>query len=136
MKASIGILETAIYAEDIDQAEAFYRDVFGLEVVTKVPGRLVFLKCGQQMLLVFDPVKSAEADPEIVIPRHGARGPGHFCFRARDAAEVAEWRDHFRKLGIPVEHDHVWKDGARSLYVRDPAGNSVEVGEARMWGIG
>ena len=38
MKATQGILETAIYARDLDAAEAFYRDVFGLERVSRVPG--------------------------------------------------------------------------------------------------
>ncbi|MDB5665256.1 VOC family protein, partial [Cypionkella sp.] len=62
MKATKGIMETAIYARDLVAAEAFYRNVFGLEVVSKAPGRLVFFRCGQQMLLVFNPEKSRAAD--------------------------------------------------------------------------
>ncbi len=133
MKATGGIMETAIYARDLDAAEAFYRDVFGLELVSKVPDRLVFFKCGQQMLLLFNPDKSRENDPEIVIPRHGTEGAGHFCFRAKDRAEVEAWRDHFVAMGIAVEHYHVWPNETHSVYVRDPAGNSVEVGEAALW---
>lgn len=135
MKATCGIMETAIYADDLDAAEAFYCDVFGLELVSKVPGRLVFFRCGQQMLLVFNPKKSRESDPEIVIPRHGTEGAGHFCFYAKDRDEVAAWRAHFGTVGVAVEHYHVWPNGAHSVYVRDPAGNSVEVGEAALWGF-
>ena len=133
MQARQGLLETAIYARDLDAAEAFYRDVFGLDLVSKVPGRLVFFRCGQQMLLLFNPDKSREVNPNIPIPRHGTEGEGHFCFRARDGAEIDAWCAHFARLGVAVEHLHVWPNGARSVYVRDPAGNSVEVGEAAMW---
>ena len=99
MKATQGILETAIYARDLDAAEAFYRDVFGLERVSRVPGRLVFFKCGQQMLLVFNPEFTRAEDPGIVIPRHGTEGEGHFCFRARDGAEIDAWCAHFAPAG-------------------------------------
>lgn len=135
MKATKGIMETAIYARDLDAAEAFYRNVFGLEVVSKAPGRLVFFRCGQQMLLVFNPEKSREADASIVIPRHGTEGEGHFCFYAKDSDEVDAWRRHFAASGVDVELNHVWPNGAQSVYVRDPAGNSVEVGEAALWGF-
>lgn len=135
MKMASGILETVIYARDLEAAEAFYRDVFGLEPVSKVPDRLVFFKCGQQMLLVFNPDKSREKDPNIVIPRHGTEGAGHFCFYAKDRAEVEAWRDRFVAMGVAIEHYHIWPNDAHSVYVRDPAGNSVEVGEAALWGL-
>jgi catechol 2,3-dioxygenase-like lactoylglutathione lyase family enzyme len=135
MKAPSAIMETVIYAADIDAAENFYRDVFGLKMVSKVADRLVFFKCGQQMLLIFNPEKSRDNDPAIGIPRHGTEGEGHFCFYAKDKAEIAAWRQHFEALGVPVEHEQIWKNGAQSLYVRDPANNSVEIGEAALWGL-
>ena len=135
MRPPSAIMETAIYADDIDTAEVFYRDVFGLELITKVPDRLVFFKCGQQMLLIFNPEKSSETNPNIPIPRHGATGQGHFCFYATDKAEVDAWRDRFVSLGIEIEHEHMWENGSHSVYIRDPANNSVEVGEARLWGL-
>lgn len=65
MKPLAALMETAIYANDLDAAEAFYRDVFGLEVVRRLPGQFVFFKCGRQMLLVFDPQQSRTATPTI-----------------------------------------------------------------------
>lgn len=65
MKPPAALMETAIYADDLDAAEAFYRDVFGLEVVRRLPGQFVFFKCGRQMLLVFDPQQSRTATPTI-----------------------------------------------------------------------
>ena len=38
------IVETAIYVDDLDRAEAFYRDVLGLEVIGREAGRHVFFR--------------------------------------------------------------------------------------------
>ena len=134
MEPARAILETVLYADDLDAAEAFYTDVFGLQVVTRLPGRFVFLRCGPGMLLLFDPAESARPNPDNPIPRHGARGQGHVCFAAT-AEEMPRWQARLREKGIAIEADHRWPSGARSLYVRDPAGNSVELGEPRMWGL-
>lgn len=135
MKPLGGIMETAIYADDLEAAEQFYGEVFGLEMVRRLPGQFVFFRCGQQMLLIFDPEKSRKADERNPIPRHGTAGQGHFCFRVKDSTEVDAWRDRFIALGIAVEHYHRWCNDSRSVYIRDPAGNSVEVGEGRLWGF-
>ena len=41
-----GIIETGIYVDDLDRAEAFYRDVLGLSVLSRETGRHVFFKAG------------------------------------------------------------------------------------------
>ncbi|HCJ73446.1 MAG TPA: lactoylglutathione lyase, partial [Agrobacterium sp.] len=64
MQPPTAIMETAIYVNDLEAAEAFYCDVFGLEIIRKVPGSFVFFRCGRQVLLVFDPEKSRKADPD------------------------------------------------------------------------
>ena len=52
------ILETCLYADDLAAAESFYREVFGLERVTRSEGRHVFFRCGSGMLLIFNPAAS------------------------------------------------------------------------------
>jgi catechol 2,3-dioxygenase-like lactoylglutathione lyase family enzyme len=134
MKAT-AILETVLYADDLDAAEDFYARVFGLEVLRKEAGRFVFFRLAGAMLLIFAPAASARQDAGNPIPRHGARGPGHLCFRAEGPAAIAAWAERLAALGIAIEADHLWPTGARSLYIRDPAGNSVEIGEPAMWGL-
>lgn len=129
------ILETCLYAEDLGAAEAFYVDVFGLEPVTRAEDRHIFFRCGTGMLLIFNPKATLYPKESTPIPRHGASGPGHICFRVHDQAEFALWYERFETRGIAIEAVHTWPTGARSIYVRDPAGNSVEIGEAKMWGI-
>jgi len=131
-----GILETVLYARDLAAAEAFYRSVLGLEPSAKLSGRHLFYRCGNQMLLIFNPdatrlPPSPGAPP---VPAHGARGEGHICFRAT-ADEIAAWRERLKSLGLAIEADFAWPGGGRSLYFRDPAGNSLEFAEAGIWGL-
>jgi XTP/dITP diphosphohydrolase len=131
-----GILETVIYAEDLAAARHFYETVLGLSCLVQHDDRHVFFRMADQMLLVFNPRQTEiPQDPAPgVAPSHGAHGPGHVCFRA-GANEITKWRTHFEKLGIAIDADFEWKSGGRSLYVRDPAGNSVEFAEPRIWGL-
>jgi catechol 2,3-dioxygenase-like lactoylglutathione lyase family enzyme len=129
------ILETVLYAEDPQSCAAFYTRHFGLTELRAVPGRFNFLRCGTQMLLIFAPGPASDPDQQGEIPAHGARGPGHICFRAETAAELAAWRNALTEAHIPIEHEHRWPGGGHSLYLRDPAGNSVEIAEARIWGL-
>lgn len=131
-----GILETAIYAGDLDAAETFWADVIGLERILRVEGRHVFFRCGDGVLLVFDPAATAlpPSDPAMPVPPHGAHGPGHVCFRA-SGDEIDAWRTHLEGHDIAIEADFRWPNGARSIYFRDPAGNSVEFAEPSIWGL-
>ena len=126
------LLETSLYSSDLEAAEHFYAGVLGLEMIGRVAGRHVFFRCGDGVLLVFDP--EATSSPGGQVPAHGARGAGHIAFAAT-AVELDGWRTHFRARGIAIEHEAQWPGGARSFYVRDPAGNSIEFAEAALWGI-
>jgi len=129
-----GILEAAIYARDLDAAAAFYGGVMELQEVTRVEGRHVFFRVGRMILLIFNPDATAQgsSNPHLPVPAHGAHGPGHLCFAAsRD--EINQWRTRLQAAGRPIEAEFDWPNGARSLYFRDPAGNSIEIAEPRLW---
>src|SRR5262245_29815050 len=132
-----GILETVLYAKDLDAAEAFYREVLGLEPFAKAPGRHLFYRCGHQVLLIFNPVATSvpPAAGALPVPPHGAHGPGHICFRAT-AAEIDAWAGRLFAKGIAIEADFEWPGGGRSIYFRDSAGNCLEFAEPRIWGLG
>lgn len=134
--APLGILESVLYARDLVAAEAFYRRVFGLEPFAVVPGRHVFFRYGPQMFLIFNPevTRAPPASGAFPVPPHGADGEGHVCFRAT-AEDVVAWRARLDKLGVEVEADFEWPGGGRSIYFRDPAGNSLEFTEPRIWGL-
>jgi catechol 2,3-dioxygenase-like lactoylglutathione lyase family enzyme len=128
-----GVLETCLYATDLDAAERFYSDVLGLDAFSRVPGRHVFFRCGDAVFLVFNPDRTAAPDPSGGVPPHGARGPGHVAFSVTEA-DLAPWRERLAAHGVEIEAEVTWPSGGRSLYVRDPAGNSVELAPASIWG--
>jgi len=131
-----GILETALYVADLDAAERFYGEVMGLERIAKVEGRHVFFACGKGVLLLFNPDKTLQpsSNPAMPVPTHGAAGPGHACFRA-EPVDLDAWRGHLEEAGVVIEADFRWPNGARSIYFRDPDGNSLEIAEPKLWGL-
>lgn len=135
--APSAILEAAIYAPDLDAAERFYGGLLGLERLMRAGDRHVFYRLGETILLVFNPEETAKPPPEGAppVPPHGARGEGHVCFAASDA-EITAIRARLEAAGVGVDSDFQWPNGARSLYVRDPAGNSVEFAEPKLWARG
>jgi catechol 2,3-dioxygenase-like lactoylglutathione lyase family enzyme len=119
------IFETVVYATDYEAAVAFYRDVLGLREVDDGAFRLE-----GGMLLLFDPTRSSQ--PGRPVPSHGATGPGHVAFAVGDG-ELDSWGEAFRERGVKIEQEVAWPQGGRSIYVRDPAGNSVELVEGDIW---
>lgn len=131
------ILETALYVTDLDASETFYGEVIGLERIAKVDGRHVFFRCGQGVLLLFNAEATQHAPPpdaRLPVPPHGSAGQGHLCFAAT-ADEIAVWKTALTRRGIAVDADFEWPAGGRSIYVRDPSGNSIEFAEPRIWGL-
>jgi catechol 2,3-dioxygenase-like lactoylglutathione lyase family enzyme len=127
---ALGLLEFAVYGPDLAALERFYCDVFGLEVIRRAGDRLIALRCGHSTLLLFDPSVTHEKGP---IPEHGARGPGHFAFVIEDDERDA-WRERLKRHDVEIEREVEWDEGGASIYVRDPAGNSVELAPTTIWG--
>ncbi|EJB04524.1 lactoylglutathione lyase-like lyase [Rhizobium leguminosarum bv. trifolii WSM597] len=131
-----GTLETALYARDLDEAEAFYESVLGLEKITRAANRHVFFRCGPGVLLIFNPEETVKppAPDALQVPPHGTTGGGHACFRV-SGRNIDAMAERLRAAGVAIESEVHWPNGGRSIYFRDPAGNSLECAEAKIWGI-
>ena len=134
-----GVLEACLYAEDLDAAHSFYAGALGLAVIARDGDRHLFFRAGDStMFLVFNPARTAEVHEEnagsIAVPPHGATGPGHVAFAVANA-NLDDWRSHLSARRITIEREISWPNGGRSLYLRDPAGNSIELASPRLWGL-
>jgi catechol 2,3-dioxygenase-like lactoylglutathione lyase family enzyme len=127
----LGVYETSLYASDVAAAAAFYEQVLGLDPLSGLGelGAAFRLQDGG-VLLIFEPEQAAT--PGRPIPSHGAAGPGHVAF-AVPAGGCDAFAGDLRRLDIEIEREINWPEGGRSLYIRDPAGNSVELIEGEAW---
>jgi catechol 2,3-dioxygenase-like lactoylglutathione lyase family enzyme len=128
MKAN-HIFETVLYCEDLGAAKHFYANILGLDLFRETELYLGF-RLLRSILLIFNPKLSAEKDRPI--PSHGTNSYGHIAFVASQE-EIWQWKDHLEKHGIEIEKLHNLENGGSSLYVRDPAGNSVEFTLPTIW---
>ena len=127
----VGVYETVLYAADVPAVTGFYRDVLGLSVVGE-PSELAaaFRLADGGVLLIFDPGRSSE--PGRPVPSHGASGAGHVAFSV-EPGNLDKVTAELRQLGVAIEQEVSWDAGGRSIYVRDPAGNLVELIEGEAW---
>ncbi|MDG2469767.1 MAG: VOC family protein [Pirellulaceae bacterium] len=125
------IHEAVLYATDLEAAAKFYTEGFGLELVSQNE-IMVVLSVGSTYLLIFNPQKSSVTGRAV--PPHGSSGPGHIAFAA-EASELASWRQRLSEADIQIESEVIWNEGTggTSIYVKDPAGNSVELAPPDLW---
>ena len=112
-----------LYCADVDATIAFYVRALGMDAVSFGGGRRALAFGAQKINL--------HASGREYVPHAGnpARGAGDFCLLT--SVPLDEVIAHFGALGIPIVEGPVAKTGAvgplRSVYVRDPDGNLVEV---------
>lgn len=131
------ILESALYVTNLTAAEDFYSNILGLEQISKVDGRHIFYRCGAGVLLLFNASAtkvSPAPEAKLPVPPHGTTGPGHLAFSATPA-ELDRWKSYLEAHGVEIEATVGWPQGGRSIYFRDPSGNSLEFAEPKIWGL-
>ena len=125
------VLEACLYVNDLSAARKFYTHVLGLTFVDEQANRHHFMRCGQRKVLFFIADTCLEPGP---FPPHGAKGPGHLAFAVSDE-ELDAWPEQLARHGVAVEKRIDWGNGGRSVYFRDPAGNSLELATPKLWGL-
>jgi catechol 2,3-dioxygenase-like lactoylglutathione lyase family enzyme len=112
---------------DLEAALAFYSTVLGMRVVTFGADRKA-LAFGQQKINLH--LAGREFDPKAAAPTPGA---ADLCFLTREPLESV--LDHLRSCAVPVLEGPVSRTGAtgpiRSIYIRDPDGNLLEIANRR-----
>jgi catechol 2,3-dioxygenase-like lactoylglutathione lyase family enzyme len=108
---------------DLAVTAAFYERVLGMRLVAFGNGRKA-LAFGRQKINLHEAGREFEPKARAPMP-----GSGDFCLiTERPLDEIAR---HLAACGVAIEEGPVAKTGAigpiRSLYIRDPDGNLVEI---------
>ncbi len=136
MPEVVGVLETALYVEDVERAARFYEKLFGFKRLASDDRFCAFNVADQQVLLLFrrggtlEPLRIEGG----VVPPHDGSGRLHFAF-AIPASELKPWEELLAAEGIPVESKVRWDLGGQSLYFRDLDGHLVELATPGIWPI-
>lgn len=117
--AHTGLRHVALMVQDLEACERFYVDLLGMAVEWRPDPDTAYLTSGNDNLALH----RARTAPAGVGQRLG-----HVGFIMRRPADVDAWHGYLsqagvRVLGTPRTH----RDGARSFYCLDPAGNQVQI---------
>lgn len=131
-----GILETAVYTDDMARARAFYEGVLGLEPIFEDQRLTAYGVAGRDVLLIFRRGSATQTVtmPGGTIPGHDGAGPLHVAFRI-EKDELATWERHLAERGVAVEGETSWSRGGRSIYFRDPDGHLLELATPGLWTV-
>src|SRR5829696_2175807 len=123
-----GVLETALYVDDLPRARRFYEDVLGLKPVFADQRLCAFAVAPKGVLLLFPRGGSLETVvmPGGTIPPHDGSGPLHIALAIK-AEQLAGWQAHLQANGITIEGRTDWRRGGHSIYFRDPDGHLLEL---------
>jgi catechol 2,3-dioxygenase-like lactoylglutathione lyase family enzyme len=130
----VGVLETALYVDDLGRAARFYEDILGLKPINK-DQRFAGYDCGPgSVLLLFKRGSTLETvhTPGGTIPPHDGQGPLHVAF-AIAADALAAWEAHLKAHDIAIEGRTDWPRGGKSIYFRDPDGHLLELATPGLW---
>lgn len=122
-----GLLELVLEVGDLDRSLTFYRDHLGMAEVTRWPDERpgAWVRLGPNEVLGLWPASSGGEGIGI----HGSRGGRHVHFAVYVETGTLEiWRERLAAHGLEVEGPVVFGSG-RSLFLTDPDGNVVELGE-------
>ena len=49
--------------------------------------------------------------------------------------EHSDWKNYLLEKGVVIEKEIQWPGGGKSIYFRDPSGNSIELVTPQTWGM-
>ena len=129
------VVETCIYSSDLESMKKFYVGILGLSVIQEEEDKLIFLKAGKSVLLIFDPLRTSINNDKL--PTHGAMTPPssiHFAMEIEEQ-EYQPCKELLARNGIVIEKEIKCNSNTMSLYFRDPSGNLVELITRGGWPV-
>jgi catechol 2,3-dioxygenase-like lactoylglutathione lyase family enzyme len=128
-KPVLHLAEIVLWSRNLDESLGFYRDLFGLDVMSPSELPVRFLRAGpgegvipEMIVLVPHP------ETEAGFPGGKTERPLHHIAFNVAASDYEELERRCRETGLEVRGGkHPVLQGVRTFYVDDPDGNEVEV---------
>ncbi|MBW6390426.1 VOC family protein [Billgrantia antri] len=131
-----GVLETALYVDDMDRARVFFEGVMGLEPFNADHRFTAYDVGANTVLLLFLQGETLETvvlpNDMGTIPPHDGKGRVHLAF-AIAKRELTAWERQLSDHGVTIEGRTHWPRGGESLYFRDPDGHLIELATPGIW---
>jgi catechol 2,3-dioxygenase-like lactoylglutathione lyase family enzyme len=115
----LGMHHVALFVHDLQACLVFYRDVVGMQEEWQPDSDNIYLTSGKDNVALH----RLDADQSL----QGAQRLDHIGFIMRAPDDVDAWHTHLLANGVKIaQAPKTHRDGARSLYCFDPAGNLVQ----------
>ena len=132
-----GILETALYTDDMARARSFYEGVLDLQPIFS-DARLTRLRhrAPQRSSHLQARQPRPRPSPCRAAPFRATTAPGR-CMSPSPSARTSSRSGSsiWPPSGIAVEGTTTWSRGGRSIYFRDPDGHLLELATPGLWTV-
>ncbi len=123
----LGLRHLALNVRDLPAMKRFYVEVLGFRVEWEPDGENVYLTSGTDNLALHQAARDSH-----VAPRTSHDAPftplDHLGIVVASKADVDAWAAYLEERGVePEGPPRTHRDGARSLYLRDPENNRVQI---------
>lgn len=135
-----GLVEAALYVDDLDRSERFYKDMFGFQTELR-DDQICVLNVASHAAIILLPIwikdepdrQGTDDVPfEGTIPSSGAEGRMHVALKI-SKSELPKWETKLAEKNVEIVGRTKWPRGGESIYFRDPDGHLVELLTPGLW---
>ena len=118
--ATAGLRHVALNVRDLEACERFYTELLGMHVEWRPDADNVYLTGGNDNLALHRAASPIGPDTPQRLD--------HIGFVVNETGDVDAWFGFLRSKGVKIlKEPKTHRDGARSFYCLDPAGNTVQM---------